>query len=93
MKSNIPPKVAETLKEIGMTSSQAGWDCHGTYVLLHKALEKVSVKFNIKFDKPVVFSLWDTWETSQNGLLEKHPHQTIRIVTRMLWQRKEPKIV
>lgn len=54
MKSNIPPKVAETLKEIGMTSAQAGWDCHGTYVLLHKALEKVSVKFNIKFDKPEV---------------------------------------
>ena len=54
MKSNIPPKVAETLKEIGMTSAQAGWDCHGTYVLLHKALEKVAVKKGIVFNEPTI---------------------------------------
>ena len=43
MKSDIPDKVAETLKDIGMTPKEAGWNCHGTYVLLHKALEKVAV--------------------------------------------------
>ena len=43
MKSNIPENVVTVLKEIGMTHDQAGWNCHGTYVLLHKALEKVAV--------------------------------------------------
>ena len=54
MKSNIPDKVVDPLKEIGMTHQEAGWNCHGTYVLLHKALEKVAVKRNIKFDAPQI---------------------------------------
>jgi len=54
MKSNIPDKVVETLKEIGMNHTDAGWNCHGTYVLLHKALEKVAVARNIKFDAPQI---------------------------------------
>ena len=52
MKSDIPDKVAETLKDIGMTSKEAGWNCHGTYVLLHKALEKVAVHKKISFKEP-----------------------------------------
>tara|TARA_E500000318_G_scaffold107866_1_gene117781 strand:- start:375 stop:1067 length:693 start_codon:yes stop_codon:yes gene_type:complete len=54
LKSNIPDKVVETLKEIGMTHQEAGWNCHGTYVLLHKALEKVGVAKKIKFDAPQI---------------------------------------
>jgi len=54
MKSNIPDKVKETLKEIGMTHEQAGWNCHGTYVLLHKALEKVAVHKGIVFNEPKI---------------------------------------
>tara|TARA_R100001369_G_scaffold80441_2_gene110844 strand:- start:3091 stop:3786 length:696 start_codon:yes stop_codon:yes gene_type:complete len=54
MKADIPEKVVSTLKEIGMDHKNAGWDCHGTYVLLHKALEKVAVKNKITFDKPEV---------------------------------------
>src|SRR6056300_1030686 len=54
MKSDIPEKVVETLKEIGMTHKDAGWNCHGTYVLLHKALEKVAVARNIRFDAPTI---------------------------------------
>ena len=41
-KSSVPPLVGEVLKEIGLTPREAGWDCHGPYVLLHKALEKVA---------------------------------------------------
>jgi hypothetical protein len=37
-----------------MNVKSAGWDCHGTFVLLHKALEKVAVKNKITFDKPEV---------------------------------------
>jgi len=54
MKSDIPDKVIETLKEIGMTHQQAGWNCHGTYVLLHKALEKVAVHKRIVFNEPTI---------------------------------------
>ena len=54
MKNSIPENVATVLKDIGMKHNDAGWDCHGTYVLLHKALEKVAVQKNITFDKPEV---------------------------------------
>ena len=55
-KHDIPDQVVEVLKEIGMKSAEAGWDCHGTYVLLHKALEKVAAKRNVVFDPPQVLS-------------------------------------
>lgn len=53
-KHNIPQKVAEVLKDIGETSKTATWDCHGTVVILHKALEKVAAHKDITFDAPVV---------------------------------------
>ncbi len=53
-KHNIPQKVAEVLKDIGETSKTATWDCHGTVVILHKALEKVAAHKGITFDAPVV---------------------------------------
>ena len=53
-KSNVPEKVGDVLREIGMTPQTAGWDCHGTFVLLHKALEKVAAHRNIKFDPPQI---------------------------------------
>jgi hypothetical protein len=55
-KHDIPEQVVEVLKEIGMSSAEAGWNCHGTYVLLHKALEKVAAKRNVVFDPPQVLS-------------------------------------
>ena len=55
-KHNIPDLVIEVLKEIGMKQNEAGWDCHGTYVLLHKALEKVAAKRNVIFDTPQILS-------------------------------------
>ena len=53
-KHNIPQKVADVLKDIGETSKTATWDCHGTVVILHKALEKVAAHEGITFDAPVV---------------------------------------
>ena len=43
-KHNVPALVGEVLKEIGETTATAGWDCHGTFVLLHKALERVAYR-------------------------------------------------
>ena len=42
------------LKNIGMTYEQAVWDCHGTKVILHKALERIATYKNIVFDPPQV---------------------------------------
>jgi len=55
-KNDVPKKVIEVLKEIGLTPQQAGWDCHGTYVLLHKALEKVAAHRKIEFDAPQILT-------------------------------------
>ena len=55
-KHDIPDGVIDVLREIGMTPREAGWDCHGTYVLLHKALEKVAAKRNVVFDEPKILS-------------------------------------
>tara|TARA_R100001594_G_scaffold3161_2_gene12023 strand:+ start:39 stop:533 length:495 start_codon:yes stop_codon:yes gene_type:complete len=54
--SKVPEAVGLVLKEIGLTPEDAGWDCHGTYVLLHKALEKVAVKQGIIFDPPQILT-------------------------------------
>ena len=53
-KHNVPEKVGEVLKEIGETRESAGWDCHGTFVLLHKALEKVAAHKGVTFEPPQI---------------------------------------
>lgn len=55
-KHNVPEKVGEVLREIGLTPQSAGWDCHGTFVLLHKALEKVAAHKNVRFDPPQIIA-------------------------------------
>jgi hypothetical protein len=51
--SDIPQPVIDVLKEIGETAKTSTWDCHGTRVILHKALEKIAAKKGIIFDPPV----------------------------------------
>ena len=40
------------LKEIGMKYEDAVWDCRGTNVILHKAIERIATHKKIKFDEP-----------------------------------------
>jgi len=54
MKNSIPQNVKTVLNDIGETQNSATWDCHGTVVILHKALEKVAAHKGITFDAPVV---------------------------------------
>ena len=51
--SDIPQPVIDVLKEIGETAKTSTWDCHGTRVILHKALEKIAAKKGIEFYEPV----------------------------------------
>lgn len=54
MAKEIPTKLKELLKEIGLTERQATWDCHGTPVVLHKALEKIAAAKGIVFEPPTI---------------------------------------
>jgi hypothetical protein len=53
---NLPEKLVKLLKEVDITQHKAVWDCHGTPVLLHKALEKIAAHHNIVFDAPQIIS-------------------------------------
>jgi len=46
----LPERLQELLKEVKLTERQATWDCHGTPVVLHKALEKIAIHKGITFD-------------------------------------------
>jgi hypothetical protein len=52
--ANLPNELIEIFKAIGLTKDQATWDCHGTPVALHKALEQVAAYKGITFDPPVM---------------------------------------
>jgi hypothetical protein len=53
MSKNIPEALEKALKDVDETVESATWDCHGTPVVLHKALEKIAAKKGIEFDAPV----------------------------------------
>lgn len=53
MAKKIPDALEKALKEVGETVGSGTWDCHGTHVVLHKALEKIAAKQGIHFDPPV----------------------------------------
>ena len=46
----LPEKLTELLSEVKLTQANSTWDCHGTPVILHKALEKIASKKGITFD-------------------------------------------
>jgi hypothetical protein len=53
MGRNIDPKIAEALKALGL-GKEAVWDCHGTWLIKHSALEKVAASKGIKFEQPTI---------------------------------------
>jgi hypothetical protein len=56
MAKRLPARLLKILKDINLTERQAVWDCHGTPVVLHKALEKVAAHYNIVFDQPKIIA-------------------------------------
>lgn len=46
----LPERLVDLLKEVKLTEASSTWDCHGTPVILHKALEKIAVYKGITFD-------------------------------------------
>ena len=53
-KRQIPQHLKELIKAVGMSEQEATWDCHGTPVIYHDALERISSHIGIQFEKPEV---------------------------------------
>lgn len=53
-KTNAPQKAIDLLRDVGMTPQEAMWNCHGTWVMLHKACEKIGAHLNISWEPPVI---------------------------------------
>jgi len=50
----VPNHLVELIGEIGMNVQDATWDCHGTPVIYHDALERLAEHLGIKFSPPVI---------------------------------------
>lgn len=53
MSKQLDPKIADVLKEYGF-GAESCWNCHGTWVVLHKSCEQIAAKAGIKYDAPQV---------------------------------------
>ena len=53
MKKQLDPKISEVLKQYGF-DKDAVWNCHGTWVVLHKVLEQIAAKAGVKYERPEI---------------------------------------
>lgn len=53
-KTNAPQKAIDLLGKIGMIPRDAMWNCHGTWVMLHKACEKIGAHLGISWEPPQI---------------------------------------
>lgn len=54
MPRSLDPTLVEILKKYEEDPRTAAWDCHGTWVVYHKAIERIAAKAGITFDMPEV---------------------------------------
>lgn len=52
MAKQLDKAVSDTLKKYGF-GKEAVWDCHGTWVVYHNALEQIAAKAGVVFDPPI----------------------------------------
>ena len=48
------PKLLAILAEYGEEPRDAMWDCHGTWVVYHRAIERIAARAKITFDMPEI---------------------------------------
>ena len=53
MAKALDPEIAAILTKYGL-GKDAIWDCHGTWVMYHWAVERAAAKAGIKFDQPFI---------------------------------------
>ena len=52
--ASIKPEVRKILETFGLNPREALWDCHGSWVLLHRACQTIAMKMNIQFCEPII---------------------------------------
>ena len=52
---DIPPDIITRLQAVGETSATALWDCHGNWIIKHKALEKIAANAGITYSDCTVY--------------------------------------
>ena len=52
--NNLPQLVKDTCQKYGINPDDSLWNCHGTWVMYHRALERVAALQNIKFNQPTI---------------------------------------
>lgn len=50
----LDPTLAKILEDYGEKPKDACWDCHGVWVVYHKAIERMAARASIVFDQPTV---------------------------------------
>ena len=51
-KRQIPQHLKDLIDKVGMSEQEATWDCHGTPVIYHDALERIASHIGIEFQEP-----------------------------------------
>lgn len=50
----MDPMLIEILKRYDEDPKQAAWDCHGAWVIYHRAIERIAARAKISFDMPEI---------------------------------------
>lgn len=53
MPRQLDPKISAVLKQYGF-GADAVWDCHGVWVVYHRALEQIAALAGMAFDAPII---------------------------------------
>lgn len=54
MPKALDPAIVAILQKYDEDPRTAAWDCHGTWVVYHKAIERIAAKASITFDMPEI---------------------------------------
>lgn len=54
MAKKLDPRLLEILTTYGERPEDALWDCHGTWVAYHAAIERIAAKASVTFDMPQI---------------------------------------
>lgn len=54
MVKKLDPHLLEVLTKYGERPEDALWDCHGTWVAYHKAIERIAARAGVVFDMPQI---------------------------------------
>jgi len=52
MAKKLDPLLVEIMAKYGVDPKEALWDCHGTWVMLHKYVEQIAARAGIEFQTP-----------------------------------------